>query len=89
MTISGFKINKLQIAIFVLLIIGLASGLFLVARKQIFKPKASLDLSSTFNVTDEIGNKVNCSGTTCTTYSNTVNIKFNQDQLENLKNSLP
>ena len=92
MTIGSIAISRKQlISLLVLLVltIGLVVAIILVRNQQIFKSRANIDLSSTFTVTDEIGNEVNCSGTTCSTYSNTVQIKFNQDQLEALKNSLP
>lgn len=81
--------KKLNIIIIIALLIGIIIGLVLIQRQTQLKSKADLDLSTTFTVIDEIGNEVNCSGTTCTTYSDTVHIQFNQESLEDLKGALP
>lgn len=83
MKIGNITISKVQIAIFIILIVGLAAGLYLVQRTQILKPRAEtggVDLTRAFKITNDQGVELNCTpaqGTepvTCTTDSLNVNI---------------
>lgn len=84
MKIGEFQISKLQIIVVAVLLIGLAAGLYLVQRTQIFKPRAAAEdrLLEVFEITDVNGSPLPCqpkqgaSPTTCTTSSLDVKIKL-------------
>jgi len=72
------KSHKVQIVILSILVVGLATLIYLVQTQQIFKPKAEADLHEAFSVTsNEPGREVTCSGSTCQT--NTLNINIRLD----------
>lgn len=79
MDISILKLQKIQIAVILILVIGLAAGIYLVQTQQIFKPKATAELYSAFEVTsNEPGKTVTCSGSTCQTNTLNINIKLEE-----------
>lgn len=84
-------ISKRKTISLFILTIGLALGIYFVQQAQIYQGKAQLDLSRTFSVSvDEGGTQpVACQDTTCTTDQEEVYIKFNEDQLQDLLNTLP
>ena len=77
MNIHILKSQKIQLITLAILAAGLAIGLFLVQTTQIFKPKATVDLHSAFDVTTtEPGKTVSCQGGTCQTNTLNINIKL-------------
>lgn len=76
MNIAGYKISRLQIIIFGLLLIGIVAGVYLVQVQQIFKSKAAVNVNQAFEIKDDRGNIINCDGTNCYTNSEEVNIKL-------------
>ncbi|OGE18342.1 hypothetical protein A3F00_00055 [Candidatus Daviesbacteria bacterium RIFCSPHIGHO2_12_FULL_37_11] len=78
-----FKNQKLQLITLAILVIGLGVGVYLVQTKQIFKPKASTNLYSAFDVTDQNGNPIDCDQSgNCNT--NSLNVKFRLENIEAL-----
>lgn len=74
---------KKQIAIVIILLLGIAVSVFLSQRQQIFKSRASLQAYSAFNVASgEPGKYVSCSGNVCET--NTLNITISVADLQAL-----
>lgn len=91
MKIGEITVSKLQIAIVVILIIGLAVGVFLVQRTQIFKPRAdvgAIDLTKAFKITNDQGVELRCepaqgsTPVTCTT--DTLNVQISVKDLNEL-----
>lgn len=74
---------KKQIAIVIILLLGIAVSVFLSQRQQIFKSRAALQAYSAFNVaSSEPGKYVSCSGNVCET--NTLNITISLSDLQAL-----
>ncbi len=82
------KIILIAVAV---LIVGLIATILLVSQRQQHKAKAEFDVSRSFNIsTDTQGTQpIPCQGVTCTTNSDTVHIKFNPANTQDLLNSLP
>lgn len=68
--------NKKQLIVTAILIFGLATGVVLVQRQNIFKSKANVDVSSGISVTGTNGEDVNCRGSVCETDAPEVNIEI-------------
>lgn len=89
MKIGELHISKFQLIVVAILLVGLAVGLYLVQRTQIFKPKAAVNLINAFEITGPNGSPLPCvdgNPPTCTTSSLNVNIKLKQDGLQELLN---
>ena len=76
MNIGGLNISKLQIISVLLLLIGIAAGVYLIQFQHIFKSRAAVDINQAFEIKDNSGNIINCNGTTCYTNSSEINIKL-------------
>ena len=83
MSITGLKITKrqtIQAIIFVVLLVGLIAGVYLVQTRQIFKSKAALYYPAAFPVTDQNSNTINCTdigSLNCQTDQSSIHIRFN------------
>ncbi len=85
------KSQKVTLIIVLILIMGVIATIFLSGQKQQQKAKAQFEVSRSFNVsTDTAGTQpVDCQGVICTTSQDTVHIKFNPNNTQDLLNSLP
>ncbi len=70
------NISKKQIIFIVLILVGIAVGVYLVQVQQIFKSKAAINVNQAFEIKDSSGNVINCNGSTCYTNSQEVQIKL-------------
>ncbi len=89
MKIGELHISKLQLIVVAILLAGLAVGLYLVQRTQIFRPKAAVNLLNAFEITGPDGTPLSCTAgnpPTCTTSSLNVNIKLKQGGTQELLN---
>lgn len=73
---GDLNISKKQIIITLILLIGIAFGVILVQRQQILKSRADVDIQNAFEIRDNEGNSLDCSGDTCETDSLDVQIKI-------------
>lgn len=62
MNIGTIKVNKVQLIVIAILLIGLLIAVYLVQTKQIFKSKAGSDVNDVLNVTDSEGNPLQYQG---------------------------
>ncbi len=65
-----------HILVLLVVLIGLGFGIYLVQQQQIFKSRASIDLSSAFKITDDKGSEIRCAGDTCFTDEETVYLRL-------------
>ena len=88
MRLGDFTFSRIQLIGVVVLIVGLAVGIYLVQKTQIFKPRAAGSIIQAFDITDTNGKKLDCNGSTdpptCTTSTLDVNIKLAPGGLEEL-----
>lgn len=84
MNIGEIKINKLQLAVFAVLIIGLVAGLYLVQTKQIFKSRAAAEINTAIDVTDDQGTPLEYQGNS-TYKTNSLKVRVGIRDLEQLK----
>lgn len=87
------KKNIITILILLILGLGLIATVYLVQKQVIFKPKAALNLPSVFSITKPSSETLQCqntpAGAVCTTDENTVSVRFNEANLQELLNNLP
>lgn len=69
--------KKQQLALLIILLVGLIVSVYLVLQQQVFKSKANIDISSSFYM--DADSEVNCSGSVCTTESNNVTLYLKGD----------
>lgn len=83
-----YHINKLQIALSLTLLVGLAALVYLSQQTQIFKPRASQTYFNAFEVTDTEGNALNYQDNTHTRiYStNSLDVKIRIQDINGLIN---
>lgn len=55
-----------------ILVAGLVVGIVLVGREQLLRARASIDVTSAFDIKDASGNPITCSGDVCETESTEV-----------------
>lgn len=78
------KVNKIQLIILVVLLIGLIAGVYLVQTKQILKSRAAADINIALEVTDDQGNALEYQGNG-TYKTNSLNVRVGIRDLEQLK----
>lgn len=82
------KLSKKQIIILLILLLGLAVGLYLVQTKQIFKSRANTDIQNAVTVKDGNGNPIGPESDSDGPYyqvnTEDVNIQFDESELETL-----
>lgn len=83
MNIGSVKVNKIQIIVIAVLLIGLVAGVYLVQVQQTLKSRAASDLCTALNVTDSSGNPLECQGGVYKT--NSLNVRVGIKDLEQLK----
>lgn len=81
-------VSTLKLILVIVLLLGLAVGIYLISRPQTYRSKASVvrnDWTEAIEMTDSNGNKVVCNTSTnppeCTTTSPTINIKVTNPNL--------
>ncbi|MDO8503916.1 MAG: hypothetical protein Q7S60_04490 [bacterium] len=74
--IGGRQVERHQILEMIVLLIGLALGLYLVQQQVLLRSKGAGEVTKAFEITDKEGNPLTCSGDTCETKSLEVQIKL-------------
>lgn len=86
MKVGDIKINKLQVVVLAILLIGIIAGVILVQRQQILKSRATQEIYNAFQSSDSEGNPLSCEGNVCETKDLDIKIKVDVDELERLAN---
>ena len=71
------KKTLLTILIIIFLLAAVGASVYLVSKPQIFKSRASTNLSDAFEITDNNGNAIICQEDRCATKSLYINFKIN------------
>lgn len=69
-------LDKKDLVIVLLLIVGLALGVYTVQNPQVFQSQAQGNLYNAFDIKDSSGNKVNCTDSFCATRSLDVDVQL-------------
>lgn len=73
--LGNFQVSIVKLLLTILLLVGIGIGVYLVQFQQIFKPKAAVNASQAFEIKDDQGNIINCTGNTCYTNSFDVTVR--------------
>ncbi|EKD85442.1 MAG: hypothetical protein ACD_38C00030G0012 [uncultured bacterium] len=84
MNIGDIKVNKTQLILIIILLIGLIAGVYLVQTRQIFKSKAASEINTALEVTDDSGNALEYQGNG-TYKTKSLNVRVGIKDLEQLK----
>ncbi len=94
-TIKSINLKQMfGLIVILVLIVGLAVTVYLVGHRQNYRSKADVEFLQNFSITTQntgstSPQSVNCVNSVCTTDQERVHIRFNEQNTQDLLNSLP
>lgn len=84
MNIGEIKVNKIQILLIGVLLLGLITAVYLVQVQQVFKSRAAADINAALEVTDDQGTPLQYQGNS-TYKTDSLDVKVGIRDLDQLK----